>query len=240
MGGYITMKYLFIILLSVFFASSSFAFNDDSLDSRKYSAVWESFKGICGGGKTVKDTKNERFSCKGDKVRLDTKSKNLYKNGQRINRKSVRDFKVSRNGKVFYRDQKGNLYDERGKLRAGNSRVSLYLVSASGDVVYLNQEKDLFKNGKKLSRKAAQIPVARQTIRFRTQRHLTFTVITNPAVTSKGIAVYRDIKKRLFVEGKQISSSNIQVRSFTLKANGDVYYRDENGKRWKNGKRISK
>lgn len=238
------MKVVFCVAVLIFFASSSYAYNDDSYDD---TALWESVKGICPGGRVVKDTKYIRFSCAKDEVRLDPKSKRLYKNDIQLDGDDIRDFKVSRNGKVFYRDRNGYLYDERGRLNIQGSRVILYLVSTGGDLVYLNQRGDLFKNGRRLTgnvtiHKTFKAVRFLNERRFRTERFFAI----NPAISRNGKAVYIESPKLgsrpaggLFVDGIQISPGNVLVTDFKLTARGEVYYRDTKRRLYLNGKQIS-
>ena len=184
------MKFLIIIFALIFFASTSHGYNDDSYDD---TALWESVNGNCIGGRVVVDTKNIRFSCTRDEVRLVPKTKRLYKNNIQFRADDIKDFKVSRNGKVFFRDRDGYLYDERGKLVNLGSRVTLYLVSTSGDLVYLDQRGDLFKNGQQLASNEV-IHKAFKTVRYVNGRRLRIErgVTINPAISRNGSAVYID------------------------------------------------
>jgi hypothetical protein len=239
-----TMKFLFLSVALIIFVSPSFAYNDDSYND---TALWESVNGKCIGGRVVKDTKNVKFSCTRDEVRLDPKTKLLYKNKIQLRGNEIKDFKVSRNGKVFYRDQDNFLYDERGKLTNLGSKVSLYLVSTSGDLVYLDQRGDMFKNGVKLSSNEV-IHKKFLTVRFVNEQRLPserrFSI--NPAVSRNGKAVYIDGPSlgpgplgSLYVDGIRISPGNIQVTDFKVTPDGEVVYRDSKDRLYLNRKPIS-
>jgi hypothetical protein len=195
----------------------------------------------------VKDTKYVKYSCTRDEVRLDPKTKLLYKNKIQLRGDEIKDFKVSRNGKVFYRDRDGYLYDERGKLTNLGSKVSLYLVSTSGDLVYLDQRGDMFKNGVKLSSHEV-IHKNFITVRFVNEKRLTnersFSI--NPAVSRNGKAVYIDGPSlgpgplgSLYVDGIQISPGDILVTDFKVTPIGEVVYRDSQDRLYLNRKPIS-
>ena len=238
------MKSIFLSIALIIFATPSFAYNDDSYDD---TALWEVVNGKCIGGRVVKDTKNVKFSCTRDEVRLDPKTKRLFKNKIQLRGNDIRDFKVSRNGKVFYRDQDGFLYDERGKLTNLGSKVSLYLVSTSGGLVYLDQRGDMFKNGQKLSSNEV-IHKKFITVRFLNGQSLPnerrFSI--NPAVSRNGRAVYIDGPSLgpgpigiLYVDGVQISPDNILVTDFKVTPIGEVVYRDSKDRLYLNRKPIS-
>ncbi|MGV7222057.1 MAG: hypothetical protein ACQ9MH_11060 [Nitrospinales bacterium] len=238
------MKSIFLSIALLMFTSPSFAYNDDSYNE---TALWESINGKCIGGRVVKDTQYVKYSCTRDEVRLDPKTKRLFKNKIQLRGDGIKDFKVSRNGKVFYRDQDGYLYDERGKLTNLGSKVSLYLVSTSGDLVYLDQRGDIFKNGQKLTSNDV-IHKKFSTVRFLYGQNLpnvkNFTI--NPAVSRNGKAVYIDGPAlgwkplgNLYVDGIQVSSSSILVTDFKVSPIGEVMYRDLENRLYLNRTPIS-
>jgi hypothetical protein len=238
------MKSLILSFALIIFTAPSYAYNDDSYND---TALWESVNGKCIGGRVVKDTKYIKYSCTRDEVRLDPKTKLLYKNKIQLRGKDIKDFKVSRNGKVFYRDQDGFLYDERGKLTNLGSKVSLYLVSTSGDLIYLDQRGDMFKNGVKLSSNEV-IHKKFATIRILNEQRLhnqqSFSI--NPAVSRNGKAVYIDGPLlgpgplgSLYVDGVQISPGNLLVTDFKVTPIGEVVYRDSQNRLYLNRKPIS-
>jgi len=238
------MKLFILSVALMIFVSPSYAYNDDSYDEK---ALWESINGKCIGGRIVKDAKYVKYSCTRDEVRLDPKTKRLYKNKIQLRGGEIKDFKVSRNGKIFYRDQDGFLYDERGKLTNLGSKVSLYLVSTSGDLVYLDQRNDIFKNGVKLSSNEV-IHRKFSTVRILNGQNLPserrFSI--NPAVSRNGKAVYIDgpslgpgPRGSLYVDGVQVSPDNIFVTDFKVTPIGEVVYRDSRDRLYLNRKPIS-
>ena len=59
---------------------------------------------------------------------------------------------------MYYRTRNGPfLSDESGKLNSLGGAVIIYLVPANGDVVYLNDQGIVFKNGKPLNQNQGRV-----------------------------------------------------------------------------------
>jgi len=225
--------YFIASLWTISLLSPALAFNDDSTDhSQSLTAIRE----ICANGRLIKDTANARFPCKGQPVFLGRRSTYLFRDETRISRNQVLDFKLSRDGMLFYRDRfTSRLYRLDKLLDSGSSGVALYLVSTSGDVVYLNQSGFIFKNGAKLRQGASRVTIK--------QRDLNFVggargVIINPAVSRDGKAVYINDRGALYVDGKRVSARTSKVRNFKMNAHGDVFILDTAGRLFFNGKKL--
>ncbi|NIQ00853.1 MAG: hypothetical protein GWO19_10205, partial [Nitrospinaceae bacterium] len=132
-------------------------FDDDSTDdSRNLVQIRQ----VCANGRVVIDSEDHRASCRGDVAYRDPRQIGLFKNERRLTDQPVLDFKIARDGTVYYRTVTGPfLYDENGRLESHASPVRLYLVSSSGDVVYLNDRDDIFQNEKELNRGPAGIRI---------------------------------------------------------------------------------
>ncbi|MCH8208653.1 MAG: hypothetical protein IIA62_06345 [Nitrospinae bacterium] len=226
-----------IILFSiaiVCWSSVCSAFDDDSTDhSRSPFALRE----ICENGRVVQDTKRIRFSCRGDPVYLGRKSPFIYKNEKQISAVLVLDFKVARDGKVFYRSLNSrHLYSEEGRLGSGASGVKLYLVSSAGDVVYLNEDGKIFKNGKRLNQGASRISIKKATLFFRRK---SLELIINPAVSINGKAIYINDHGDLYADGNKISRPVNKVVGFKINSHGDIAYMDNSQRLFFNQRMLS-
>lgn len=209
------------------------AFDDDSTDdSRSLLEV----RTICDDGRNVIDTQTHKSSCQNDDVYVTRRRTALFKNGVKIARELILDFKISRGGRVYYRTEAGPfLYNENGKLNSHGGRVLFYLVASSGDVIYMNEDGDLFKNGTELDRGPARITVKETKANI---LGLLTPLFLNPVISRNGKAVYVNQVGRLFVDGKRINPRVSQVRTFKLNSTGDVYYIDDAGKLYRNKKRL--
>lgn len=206
-------------------AYPTFAFNDDSTD---HSLQPNTIRAYCDNGKTITDSDHVRFSCNGDEVYIDQIMHYLHKNGKQLSKQPVSDFKVSRNGKVYYRTQINNyIYDENGRLDSGADGVMLYLVASTGDVVYLNSGGQLFKNGNRLTHGPFSVPVKEDNTLF--QR-----IVRNPTVSKNGQAVYTNSNGDLFADSNQMNSPASKTQSFKLNSSGDVYFLDGDNRLFRN------
>ena len=142
----------YLLLLTII--SPVLAFNDDSRDDTR-SAISNT---LCENNQVLNDTPTLKSSCMGDIVYLQNHNAILIKNDKAISHFPVLDFKVSRNGKVYYRTRNSSfLSDESGKLNSLGGAVIIYLVSENGDVVYLNEQGIVFKNGKPLNQNQGRV-----------------------------------------------------------------------------------
>jgi hypothetical protein len=199
-------------------------FNDDSTDSARPGRLQRTG---CEDGQLIRDSDRVRFSCTGDEAYLDRISNVLYKNDVQISNQPVLDFKISRNGNVFYRTMTGGyLYNEQGLMDSGATGVLFYLVSSSGDVVYLNQSGQLYKNGASLtdfSLPVSQTPDGLMAQESRRRR----SALPHIAITCNGKAVYLNISRDLYVDKDRISSQTYKVKSFKINKQGDVFFLDD-------------
>ncbi|MFQ5451225.1 MAG: hypothetical protein ACE5E9_11400 [Nitrospinaceae bacterium] len=232
------MKIIFRIILAgwllpAFFPPALGAFDDDSTDDTR-SLV--EIRTICGNGRTVFDSVTNRSSCQGDDVYLNQLQTSLFKNEVELIHQNILDFKVARNGNVYYRTRIGPyLYNEKGRLDSNGGPVTLYLASSSGDVIYLNARGDIFKNGKELNRGPAPVRVKEADIFFQGRR---FPLVQNPAVSRNGKAVYLNTAGHLFVEGIRINPIVSNVIAFKLNSRGDVYFLDDNHRLYRNSYQL--
>ncbi len=225
---------LALLLLLAFSALPAFAFDDDSTDDTR--SLLE-IRTICGNGRTVLDTDLNKFSCAGDEVYLNQLESGLFKNGEEITHERVLDFKVSRGGAVYYLTEIGPyLHDEGGRLNSNGGTVVLFLVSSSGDVVYLNDRGDVFKNGREINRGPARVRIESVEISFLSER---IDLILNPAVARNGKAIYINEGGQLFVDGDRINplTSN-NLLAFKINSTGDVYYLDDQNRLFRNKVRL--
>ncbi len=217
----------------LFLANPVFSFDDDSTDDTR--SLLE-IRTICNNGRTVIDSDLNRSSCQGDNAYLNQLQSALFKNDKELIHKDILDFKIARNGNVFYRTEIGPyLYSEQGQLNSNGSIVTLFLVSSSGDVVYLNDRGDIFKNGVELNRGPARIPVRFAKIRFLGERIILFQ---NPVVSRNGKAIYINDAGQLLVDGNRIDPKTGNVVALRLNSEGDVYFIDDNNRLYRNTQRL--
>lgn len=224
----------FTVLLAILWlAHPVFSFDDDSTDDTR--SLLE-IRTICENGRTIIDSGLNRSSCEGDDVYLNQLQSALFKNGKELIHKEILDFKIARNGKVYYRTEIGPyLYDEQGQMNSNGSVVTLFLVSSSGDVVYLNDHGDIFKNGVELNRGPARIPLRFAKIRFLGERIILFQ---NPVVSRNGKAIYINDAGQLLVDGNRIDPKTGNVVALRLNSEGDVYFIDDNNRLYRNTERL--
>ena len=213
------------LFVGLCFRSPVLAFNDDSKLDLFFS---DQTREVCENGKRVTgDSKRSRFSCKFEEAFVDSRGY-LFKNNKRVSNKEIIDFKLSRNGKLFYRlKYNSQLYGENGLLQSGTSNVLVYLVSSNGKVVYLNKGEEIFKDGKPLNSGLSKVPLIKKRRR-----------VLSPAISSLGTAFYITEDKNLFKNGRKINPHSTHVQTFKLDHKDNVFYMDMSGRLYKNGKRI--
>ena len=207
------------------FRSPLLAFNDDSKSDLFFS---DQAKEVCENGKRItSDSEKSRFSCQFSEAFVDSRGY-LFKNNKRVSNKEILDFKLSRNGKLFYRLKfNSQLYGENGLLQSGTSNVLVYLVSSNGKVVYLNKGEEIFKDGKPLNSGLSRVPLIKKRRR-----------VISPAISSLGTAFYITEDKNLFKNGRKINPHSTHVRGFKLDDKDNVFYMDTSGRLYKNKNRI--
>ncbi len=234
-GG--TLRYFSVILCLIVVVLTKTvpakAFNDDSSDDSQPGNL---IRTQCDDGRTIVDTPRLRYSCSGDKAYIDRIRGYLFKNGKQVSDEPILDFKLSRSGNLFYRSQIGNfLYDEQGPLPSSRSGVVAYWVSSSGDVLYFTQNRRLYKNGRRQANGSSIIPL----IRSNTIAPPPFQAVNqNPKFSRNGKAVYINDNQTLYIDGKKITGTTIQVSSFKVDSEGNVYYLDTQSRLYKNNKKI--
>jgi len=234
---------LFSLFMLIFFWSWNWpsvllAFDDDStVDLRFFD------KGRCKNGTNLnEDSRSSRFACDHTEAFVDSRGY-LYKNEKKISNNRVIDFKLSRGGKVFYRKQidsqrvdkkkslvSAKLYSEKGLLYSGAGGVLLYLVSYDGDVVYLNENYEIFKNGKRLKAGAFKVPI----LRSRGDRGRR----VSPKVSIRGTAIYINDRGDLYKEGVRLNPVSAKVKTFLIDLQDNVYYLDSEARLFKNRRKI--
>ncbi len=213
------------------FAAPAAAFDDDSRDDTRSP---EEVRTRCENGRTVTDSQEIKTSCAGDTVYTNRHNTGLFKNEARLNRQPIRDFKVARDGRVYYLSELGPyLYDENGPLNSHRAPVVVYLVASSGDVVYLNSAGEIFKNGAALESGAGRVPLAFE--RDRSGRH---GPPRNPLVSANGRAIYRDDSGFLYVDGERLAEQVKRIRHLLVNTAGDVYFTDDAGRLYRNRERL--
>jgi hypothetical protein len=219
-------------LFSLIFISQAFAFDDDSRDDTRSPLL----NTICENNQTLTDTPTLKSSCLGDIVNLQNRNKNLIKNGKAIAQLPVLDFKVSRNGKVYYRTRNGPfLYDESGRLKSLGGAVIIYLISTQGDIVYLNDQGIVFKNGKPLNKNKGRVNYQIRESNIRGQK-LFFA--PNLAITQNGRAIYITDTGLLFVDNIAMSPHTARILNFKVYSQATVFYLDNLGRLFKNTNQV--
>ena len=139
---------------------------------------------------------------------------------------------MSRNGKVYYRTRNGPfLSDESGKLNSLGGAVIIYLVPANGDVVYLNDQEIVFKNGEPLNQNQGKVIFQ---IREESTTGLRFFIAPNLAITRNGQAIYINDMGLLYVDQIPMSSHTAKVLEFKVDSQATVFYLDDLGRLFKN------
>jgi len=218
----------YLLLLTTI--SPVLAFNDDSRDDTR-SAISNT---LCENNQVLNDTPTLKSSCQGDIVYLKNHNAILVKNDKAISHFPVLDFKVSRNGKVYYRTQNGPfLSDESGKLNSLGGAVIIYLVSENGDVVYLNDQGIIFKNGAPLNQNQGKV-----IYQIRKTSGQKIFVAPNIAITRNGRTIYINDMGMLYVDQMPMSSHTAKVLEFKVDSQATVFYLDDLGRLFKNKIKI--
>ena len=227
----------FIISIQLFvltFAIPVTAFNDDSRDDTR-SPLLDT---LCENAQVLNDSPTLKSSCKGDIVQLKSRNAVLIKNGRIISHNPVRDFKVSRNGKVYYRSQSGPfLSNESGRLNSLRTAVIIYLVSSQGDVVYLNDQGIVFKNGKPLNQNKGKVPFQIKKSSITGNPYYTTLNLT---LSRNGRAVYINDMGQLYIDQEAMSQHTAKVKQFKIDSQASVFYLDDLGRLYKNKTRLSR
>ncbi len=220
--------YFFLLIV----VSPSQAFDDDSRDDTRSS----SFNTFCENNQVLNDTPSVKSSCQGDLVHLQNRNTTLIKNGKNIARLPVLDFKVSRSGNVYYRSRNGPfLSDESGKLNSPGGAVIIYLVSTHGDVVYLNDQGVVFKNGTPLNQNRGKVSFLTKETSGRR-----FFFAPNLAISRNGHAIYVNDMGQLYVDQIQMSPHTSKVLKFKIDSQSTVFYLDDLGRLFKNKNKINR
>jgi len=226
-------KICLLLLLLALWASPVRAFDDDSRDDTRSLVEIRNF---CASGLRVTDSPDFKTSCAGDTVYINRQNTGLFKNEVRLNRQPILDFKVARDGRVYYRTEIGPyLHDERGRLDSARGTVPLYLVSSSGDVVYLNGEGEIFKNGHQLERGAGRVPLVSGEVEV---EGLRVPRAKNPLVSSNGLAIYQNDTGFLYVDGERQNIKVTDIRLLLVNSSGDVYYVDDAHRLYRNTEKL--
>ncbi len=224
-----TSTLLFFLIL----VSPVLAFDDDSRDDTRSAIV----NTLCKNEQVLNDTTILKSSCQGDIVYLQTRNSVLLKNGHNISQIPVLDFKVSRNGKVYYRTQNGPfLLSETQKLNSLKGAVIIYLVSTQGDVVYLNDQGIVFKNGEPLNQNLGKVTYQLQDSLF--PREKIFTA-PNLAISRNGQAIYVNDMGQLYIDQESMSPHTSTVKEFKVDSQASVFYLDDLGRLFKNRIKMS-
>ena len=208
--------------------TSALAFhNDSSYDAPNTSHL----RWTCDDGRFLQDS-SDRFlhgttlrsrSCNNDEAIIDRRGY-LYKNERQVDRWPVSDFKLSKNGKIYYRLKRDRkLYNEKGLLNSGTSSVVLYLVSASGNVVYINEEGEIFKDGNLLLAGTGKIIKGHRW---------------PVTVSVGGNAIYINNYKDIFIDGKMLNRATSKVSNFAVDLNSNVFFIDMAGRLFWNEKDL--
>jgi hypothetical protein len=222
-------NYIASFLLTI--SSPCFAFDDDSRDDTRAINIF------CDNNQVTNDTPTLKFSCAGDVVNLKNRNSTLIKNGKKISQLPVLDFKVSRNGKVFYRTRNGPfLSNESGKLNSLGGAVIVYLLSPQGDVVYLNDQGVVFKNGEPLNRNQGKVNIIVRNESFSGR-----LIISAPslAISKTGQAIYINDMGRIYVDNVSFSTHTAKVLEFKIDSNAIVFHLDDLGRLYKNNTRLN-
>jgi hypothetical protein len=225
-------SFFIIFLLLWLFVIPTFAFDDDSRDDTR-SAILNT---LCDNDQTLSDTPTLKASCQGDIVNLQNRNATLIKNGKEISRLPVLDFKVSRNGKVFYRTQNGPfLSNEFGKLESLGGAVVIYLLSPHGDIVYLNDQGIVFKNGQPLNQNQGKVLFQK---RKSTTTRQSYFYAPNLAITKNGRAIYINDMGLLYVDRVAKSPHTVKVLDFKVNSQATVFYLDDLGRLFKDHAKL--
>jgi hypothetical protein len=135
---------------------------------------------------------------------------------------------------VYYRTQNDPfLSDESGKLNSLGGAVIIYLVSENGDVVYLNDQGIIFKNGAPLNQNQGKV-----IYQIRKTSGQKIFVAPNIAITRNGRAIYINDMGMLYVDQMPMSSHTAKVLEFKVDSQATVFYLDDLGRLFKNKIKI--
>lgn len=212
----IVLLALSAIMFCVSFPPLAFAFhNDSSYDAHGTRHL----RWTCDDGRFLQDTSLRSRSCNGDEALLDRRGY-LYKNKKKMNRQPVLDFKLTKNGKIYYRLKKDRkLYSEKGLLNSGKSSVVLYLVSASDNVVYVNEESEIFKDGNLLLAGKGKISGGTRL---------------PVSVSVSGNAVYINNHRDIFIDGKKLNRGSSKVSNYAVDLKSNIFFIDMAGRLFRN------
>lgn len=223
---------IYFLLALLVFISPAHAFDDDSRDDTRSSSI----STICKNNQVSNDNSTLKSSCLGDIVYLQNRNAVLVKNKKIISQIPVLDFKVSRNGKVYYRTRNGPfLYNESGKLNSLGGAVIVYLVSPLGDIVYLNDKGVVFKNGAPLNHNQGRVVILVRDEAFSNQ--LTFSA-PSLAISRTGQAIYINDMGRLYVDQVSMSPHTAKVIEFKVDSEASVFFLDDLGRLYKNRTKL--
>ena len=225
----------FLCIFLLFFMAPilAFAFDDDStVDITR----WVTILSACDPtGRTQSgDRSSFKMSCQGDIVLLDDHGK-LKKNGRVIFDRRPSDFKVARNGTVYFR-YRGRLYKERDELSSGAGSVVQYFVASNGAVVYVTSTGDVYRDGEKLAHGSSKVnPNSRQVLSLLNPNP---RQVRNVVVTRQGDAVYKNQGGDLFKNERKLNPITQEVSSFILDEDGNVYWISMDRRLFENDREI--
>ena len=120
---------------------------------------------------------------------------------------------------MYYSTQNGPfLSDESGKLNSLGGAVIIYLVSENGDVVYLNDQGIIFKNGAPLNQNQGKV-----IYQIRKTSGQKIFVTPNIAITRNGRAIYINDMGMLYVDQMPMSSHTAKVLEFKVDSQATVF-----------------
>ena len=160
------------------------------------------------------------FTLKQGAANVVLKHSEIILDGRRSRR--VQNPVVSRGGKAIYQNDSGYLYVDGRRLNHKVTDVRSFRVNSTGDVYYSDGQNRLYRNSKKLYDGK-------------------FTLL-NFQLSPLGQVAYLVNKssKNLFLEGRAWAAGSRQIVKFHFNNAGDIFYRDDMDRLWKNGKAISR
>jgi hypothetical protein len=224
-GILITFSIFPLLVFWISLPSSAFAFQNDSA---YHAPTTRHLRWTCDDGRFLWDPPDSFIhgitlrnrSCSNDEAMVDRRGY-LYKNEKQISRWPVSDFKISKNGKIYYRLKRDRkLYSEQGLLNSGLTRVVRYWVSASDNVVYINEDGEIFKDGNLLWAGAGKI--------------LRWSV----TVSVNGNAIYLNRDRDIFFDGEKLNRSTSRVSYFAVDINSNIFFVDRSGKLFRNNQDL--
>jgi hypothetical protein len=224
-GILLTFSIFPLLVFWISLPASAFAFHNDSA---YHAPTTRNLRWTCDDGRFLWDPPDSfihgitlrKRACSDDEAMTDRRGY-LYKNERRVSRWRVLDFKLSRNGKIYYRLKRDRkLYSEQGLLNSGPTRVLRYWVSASDNVVYINEDGEIFKDGNLLWAGAGKI--------------LRWSV----TVSVNGNAIYLNRDRDIFFDGKKLNRSTSKVSNFAVDINSNVFFVDRSGRLFRNNQDL--